>query len=238
MSDASVQTESAIQTTPAVQTPVVVDTAPPSVDIAQATTAGVPPDDNFMLIAANNVIKIYEANESEKVGSLKYFGALITAIISMVIAITRFGKGVFQEDLLIATLLFIQYFVGIVILRKLFSIRKTTVVLSVELGNIYRYFGGKYPSISGHIGKSFKLWDNTTNKINKGGSDYFNFIMIAIVNTSILIASCMYFVYGLEKYLISKNLVVYADHTIMFLESVIIAMNVILFMWFKKLTDH
>lgn len=197
----------------------------------------VPPDDNFMLQAANNVINIYEANESEKAGAFKYYGALVTAIISMTIAVSRFGRGNFQEDFLIAALLFIQYFIGIVILRKLFSIRKNTVMLSVELGNIYRYFGLKYPSVKDHIGKSFKVWDCTTKKINKGGADYFNFLMITIINTSVAIVSCLYFINGLESYLVSKNLIINSTWIIVIMEPVIVATNVYLLSWFNKLTQ-
>lgn len=93
----------------------------------------VPPEDFFMAQAASNVISMYKANEFEKVSALKYFGAIVTAIISITLAISRFGSDTHIERFFVACLLLLLYCVGVVILRKLFAVRRSTVVLSGEL---------------------------------------------------------------------------------------------------------
>lgn len=199
----------------------------------------VPPEDFFMAQAASNVISMYKANEFEKVSALKYFGAIVTAIISITLAISRFGSDTHIERFFVACLLLLLYCVGVVILRKLFAVRRSTVVLSGELWFIYKYFIDNYKIVSEYIGKSFDLWSHETEILNKSGSDYFNFVMIAGVNTCVLLGSFFYLISGIETYLhLIKKDPTNLNWLIYIFEPIFVLLNVIMFFWFVKLTNR
>jgi len=205
------------------------------------------PEDSFMLQAAENVLSIYKANQLEKAGSLKYFGVITTTIVSIVIAFSSFWEPktqavTYEDKYLTSSLLVLLYFMGLVLLRKLFAIRKNTVVLSVELGNIYRYFTTKYPDVQAYVGKSFRLWaESDTHVINRKGSDYFNFVVVAIISTLALIASTLFLKNGLEAYFSTvRKMPLDLDWMIYILEPAVVVMNVFIFRKFETMisTQH
>ena len=89
------------------------------------------------------------------------------------------------------------------------------------------------------MGQSFAFWDPSVEKINKKGSDFFNFIMIAAANTFSLISACYYLIHGTEKYI---NLLRHEPINLFFLliivEPLVVFINFFLFIWFMKLTKN
>lgn len=172
-----------------------------------------PSDDTFMINASKNLIELYKVNEEDKSNYLKYYGMIVTVLITIALGLFKINfspnQGVsttthsYQDYIAIFLILFLLYFIGIVILRKLFAVRRTSINLSIELGNIYTYFTNKYGTITDHIGNGFKIIKGDNNKIkftNYRGSDFFTFIILQIINTIVLFFSFFFLIKGVGLY--------------------------------------
>jgi len=194
-------------------------------------------DEEFMLEAARNVIRMYNASEADKIGSLKYYGALVTAVAALAGGLYRFGESEARDFTIITILLWIVYLIGTAILRKLVAIRVNNVTLSVELGNIYRFFIDRHVELKRYVGKAFSLWHSATPRINVFGSDFMTFIIVLVINTAAAFAACWSTVEAIRLHdamnsdALIYDLLRYGGMTIA------IVGNGVLFWYFRRLAD-
>lgn len=191
-----------------------------------------PPDDAVMLQVTKNILEIHKANELEKIGCLKYYGVIVTAVITVSAGIFRFGNTPERDYVLIFFLLLLIHLMGIVILRKLVAIRANIITLSIEFGNAHKFFMARYEEVGKYLGKSFRFYDENVKRINWKGSDAFNYVMIAVVNLAVAIMALWCLVQAIEE---EKS--VDLSWVIYIAEPVVVIINGFIFFWVVGTND-
>ena len=125
------------------------------------------PDEAIMLQATQNIIEIHKANEAEKIGCLKYYGFIAMTVVTVTAGIFRFGNDPTRDYVTICALLLLTYLLGLVMLRKLVAIRANIVKLSIEFGNIHKFFIDRYQNLGEYLGKSFEFKGEEYKKTKK-----------------------------------------------------------------------